>query len=623
MASTIRATKLETTQTSRPPCFYLPSLESEGDPINDTSGSLLFDSTGNLVITGRDQNNPVWSTNVSNPTLAKNSSAQLLDTGNLVLLDSNKVVVWQSFDHPTDTVLPYLRLGVDRKTGLNRFMTAWKSRDDPGLGEYSSKIDLNGSPQLFLYKGSDVLWRAGSWTGRGWTGVPDMTRNFIFNLNYVENEDEVYYSYSMRDASIFSMLVVNESGKLERLTWHENEHRWDLFYSAPKEQCDSYNLCGPNGNCDPSNAGMGLFDCSCLPGFEPKSASDWYLRDGSGGCVRKRGGHVCLNGEGFVKVARAKVPNTWTARVNKSILALKECELECFRNCTCNGYASADISHGDDGGGCVMWFGDLIDTRVFSSGGQDFYVRVDAVELEQYLKSQQSHGKKGKVAAIAASVTAALLLTFCLFCWFVVKKRKETREEQNLLFSPYNATSLEASSMGKHFDGSGTNAELPYFDLSIIVSATDNFSFANKLGEDFGMARIFGGDQIEDNTNRVVGTYGYMSPEYAMEGPFSIKSDVFSFGVLLLEIISGRKNSSYYKDNSVNLIGHPAFIFKGADSRPETSSSASLGAVSVNDVTMSAIQGGSSARPYMLFKVSGNHLLCRGAVDSAEGLKTT
>ncbi|KAI3887544.1 hypothetical protein MKW92_022658, partial [Papaver armeniacum] len=53
---------------------------------------------------------------------------------------------------------------------------------------------------------------------------------------------------------------------------------------------------------------------------------------------------------------------------------------------------------------------------------------------------------------------------------------------------------------------------------------------------DFGMARIFGGDQIIANTNRVVGTFGYMSPEYIMGGTFSEKSDVFSFGVLILEI---------------------------------------------------------------------------------------
>ncbi|KAL7213416.1 hypothetical protein ACSBR2_016022 [Camellia fascicularis] len=63
---------------------------------------------------------------------------------------------------------------------------------------------------------------------------------------------------------------------------------------------------------------------------------------------------------------------------------------------------------------------------------------------------------------------------------------------------------------------------------------------------DFGMARIFCGNQSESNTNRVVITYGYMAPEYAMEGLFSVKSDVFSFGVILLEIISGKKNSGFH-----------------------------------------------------------------------------
>ncbi|THG21868.1 hypothetical protein TEA_021208 [Camellia sinensis var. sinensis] len=60
------------------------------------------------------------------------------------------------------------------------------------------------------------------------------------------------------------------------------------------------------------------------------------------------------------------------------------------------------------------------------------------------------------------------------------------------------------------------------------------------------MARIFGEDQNTANTKRVVGTYGYMAPEYAMGGLFSVKSDVFSFGVILLEIISGKRNSGFY-----------------------------------------------------------------------------
>ncbi|XP_076920166.1 G-type lectin S-receptor-like serine/threonine-protein kinase B120 isoform X2 [Bidens hawaiensis] len=84
---------------------------------------------------------------------------------------------------------------------------------------------------------------------------------------------------------------------------------------------------------------------------------------------------------------------------------------------------------------------------------------------------------------------------------------------------------------------------------------------------DFGMARIFGGNQNEANTNRVVGTYGYMSPEYAMEGLFSVKSDVYSFGVLLLEIITGHRNNSFRSEDSTNLIRHAWKLWK--EGKPE------------------------------------------------------
>ncbi|XP_068322763.1 cysteine-rich receptor-like protein kinase 26 isoform X2 [Pyrus communis] len=62
---------------------------------------------------------------------------------------------------------------------------------------------------------------------------------------------------------------------------------------------------------------------------------------------------------------------------------------------------------------------------------------------------------------------------------------------------------------------------------------------------DFGMAQLFTMDQTQGDTKTIVGTYGYMAPEYAIHGRFSVKSDVFSFGVLVLEILSGRKITSF------------------------------------------------------------------------------
>ncbi|XP_062109357.1 G-type lectin S-receptor-like serine/threonine-protein kinase SD1-1 isoform X2 [Humulus lupulus] len=80
---------------------------------------------------------------------------------------------------------------------------------------------------------------------------------------------------------------------------------------------------------------------------------------------------------------------------------------------------------------------------------------------------------------------------------------------------------------------------------------------------DFGMARTFGGDQTEGVTNRVVGTFGYMAPEYAIDGQFSVKSDVFSFGILILEIVSGKRNKGFYNpSDNINLIGQAWNLWK-------------------------------------------------------------
>ncbi|KAH7662209.1 Non-specific serine/threonine protein kinase protein [Dioscorea alata] len=69
---------------------------------------------------------------------------------------------------------------------------------------------------------------------------------------------------------------------------------------------------------------------------------------------------------------------------------------------------------------------------------------------------------------------------------------------------------------------------------------------------DFGLARLFGCDQTGGTTSRVVGTFGYMAPEYVMRGQYSAKSDIFSYGVLVLEILTGRKNSNFLESEQAD-----------------------------------------------------------------------
>ncbi|XP_043688972.1 receptor-like serine/threonine-protein kinase SD1-8 isoform X2 [Telopea speciosissima] len=662
-------------------------------PIADASGVLKIAGDGNLALLNRSEA-VVWSTNASK---VENPVAQLLDSGNLVIRedkdDDPKNYLWQSFDHPTNTLLPGMKLGWNLRTGLDRFLNSWKSDSDPSTGKISFKIDHYGYPQAFLWNGKTIQYRSGPWNGLQFSAVPEMKPNNIFNFSFTSNADEVYYSFSLKNDSVVSRLIVSPSGMLQRFTWlaDGDSESWNLYWYAPKDQCDDYRMCGAYGICDANASPV----CQCPTGFEPRDLQNWNLRDGSGGCVRKTGFECQKGDDGFLMLQNMKVPDTSQVFVNES-MSLAECESACKSNCSCTAYANSKVTQG--GTGCLYWTGELIDLRVFPDGGQDLYVRVAASDLAKSQASDaNSRERKQLTIGLSVTVVGVLALAFIgCFLWKrktnggVLSRRTEervTREQsQDMQF-----VDLVVSSGREYSDECNKDdLELPLFDFTTIAIATDNFDEANKLGKggfgtvykghlegediavkrlsktsgqgiqefknevmliaklqhrnlvrllgccidseekmliyeymknrsldsilfdkgksssldwpkrfqiiggisrgllylhqdsrfriihrdlkasnilldgdmnpkisDFGMARIFGGDETEANTKRVVGTYGYMSPEYAMDGIFSVKSDVFSFGVLVLEIVSGKKNRGFYYVNSqLNLLAH-------------------------------------------------------------------
>ena len=195
-------------------------------PLNDTSGVLSINGKGNFVLHTQNQTTPIWSTNVSfSVSSTNNSVAKLLDIGNLVLVQQDSQhVTWQSFDYPTNTMLPFMKVGLDRRTGLNRFLTSWKSKDDPGIGNYSYQLVPTGYPQACLYMGRTLLWRVGSWTGLRWSGVPEMTSK-LFNVSFVNNQDETTIMYSissnLANPKVVPKTMVDESGIVQQSLWQE------------------------------------------------------------------------------------------------------------------------------------------------------------------------------------------------------------------------------------------------------------------------------------------------------------------------------------------------------------------------------------------------------------------
>ncbi|XXG55426.1 hypothetical protein AAC387_Pa03g3094 [Persea americana] len=316
----------------------------------------LGNSTGVLTIKGRnlvlldggrnnDNNITLWSTDVS--TISNYSSATLTDSGNLVLTDAYQRILWESFDHPTNTLVPGMKFGLNRRTGFNWNLTSWKSGDDPAPGDFSVGLDPQGVPQYYLRKGFDPIWRSGPWNGQRLSGVPIMNRDSVFSWRYVANDDEIYLMSSGNDTSITSRFVLEDSGLFRRLMWNDRNHRWNPMGVVSQDRCDRYANCGAYGSCDPNR----VDECECLRGFEPKTPSDWELRVWLGGCVRRRSLDCDGKGDGFLRLEHVKVPDTSRSRVEPG-LSLEGCKEECLKKCSCTAYASADITEG--GRGCLM-----------------------------------------------------------------------------------------------------------------------------------------------------------------------------------------------------------------------------------------------------------------------------
>ncbi|XP_062189159.1 cysteine-rich receptor-like protein kinase 6 [Phragmites australis] len=144
----------------------------------------------------------------------------------------------------------------------------------------------------------------------------------------------------------------------------------------------------------------------------------------------------------------------------------------------------------------------------------------------------------------------------------VVYEYMPNRSLDTILFDPEKSKDLDWGNRFKIICGIARGLQYVHEDSQLKIIHRD-LKASNVLLDldlnpkisDFGLARLFEEDQTRDVTNRVVGTFGYMAPEYAMRGHYSIKSDVFSFGVLVLEIITGRRNcGSYNSEESFDLL---------------------------------------------------------------------
>ncbi|KAF9672903.1 hypothetical protein SADUNF_Sadunf11G0092800 [Salix dunnii] len=300
--------------------------------------------------------------------------------------------------------------------------------------------------------------------------------------------DTINTTNSIKDGDNITSSAQN--GDIQRFAWITRTESWIIYHTANIDNCERYALCGANGICSIDNSPV----CNCLKGFVPNVLSEWEMMDWSSGCLRRT--PLNCSGDGFQRFSGVKLPETKTSWFNKS-MNLEECRNTCLKNCSCTAFSTLDIRNG--GSGCLLWFGDLIDIRIFVDNKPEIYVRMAASEIDNgggVKINAKSNVKKRIIVSIALST--GILFLLALF-WYIWKKKQQKKDRQfrilsNLtlvIFTVSNliiAVLLAGNFTGIFKRGSNNNPvkedlDLPLFCLDTLTLATNNFSADNKLGE--------------------------------------------------------------------------------------------------------------------------------------------
>ncbi|XP_015886462.1 G-type lectin S-receptor-like serine/threonine-protein kinase At1g61500 isoform X2 [Ziziphus jujuba] len=461
--------------------------------VTDSSASLTIGSNGNLnLVDGKKKS--FWTTDILVP--SNSSVAMLLDNGNFILKKDHisEEILWQSFDHPGDTLLPKVKLGFNTKTGETSVLTSWKSETDPSLGNFIVGIAPQTPPEAFIWiNGSTPHWRSGPWDKSKFVGIPEMGSSYLSTFKLEEDIEKgtTSYYFNSFNSSINLNMFISSEGVLKivnLMKYNESYARWNSW-EAPNSSCDAYGVCGHFAVCKTSESPI----CNCLKGFKPKSREEWSEGNWTGGCLRKTellckkniSSSASSGGkeDGFWKKSMVKLPDFYEyVQVDYA----DECHAWCQSNCSCLAYAFVNSI------GCLVWSKDLIDIQEFSFDGEDLFLRLAYSELVGRKQME-------KVIISLTVIGSSFILGAIFFFWYRWKtdqKRNimDTREHIDLIdMSDISRDTLESA---EPYDPS----EHAFFDFDDILVATNDFSMSNKLGQGgFGpvyKGKLHGGKEI-------------------------------------------------------------------------------------------------------------------------------
>ncbi|CAN1220406.1 G-type lectin S-receptor-like serine/threonine-protein kinase At4g03230 [Linum perenne] len=495
--------------------------------LQDKTGELCFTADGYLEV--RDQVSR-WSIPLYG---YDDYNLKLSDSGNLILTGGKSAVIWQSFDHPTDTFLPGMKMVPNMK------LTSWASSSDPSTGNYTFQLDQESSENrqefaIMIMNNSNVLWNSGG-------QIPQFVVELLTNSSPPSNYSKSRFWMGFDGSRIQFYQSIDSTAP----SWYEPVEMVGLSTSSQKTRRSS----------------LHFIILGCIGGVLLISRFAFailYIRKARRDRkARKDEENLALRIYDSEKRVKEFINSEHFGEDDKRDINVPFFDLDCVLAAT--DFFSFHNKLGQGGFGPVY--------KGKFPGGQEI-----AVKRLSSASTQGLEEFKNEVILIAKLQHKNLvrLLGYCV-----------ERNEKILLYEYMSNKSLDffifdrdrcmlldwkmrfniiimGIARGMLYLHHDSRLTIIHRDLK-----TSNILLDEEMNpriSDFGMARIMAEKETKANTVKVVGTYGYMSPEYALDGNFSIKSDVFSFGIVLLEILSGQRNTGFYKSNNVmSLLGHGKF----------------------------------------------------------------
>ncbi|KAI3734285.1 hypothetical protein L6452_13750 [Arctium lappa] len=553
---------------------------NQDNPIRQ-GATLNLTAAGELVLQDVD-GTKVWTTNTTGKSVV---GMNLTDVGNLLLFDVHNSVVWQSFDHPTDCLLPGQKLFQGQKLISSVSSTNWTK------GQYSLQVTDEGlfayvesnSPQLYRKFGVTV-----NDTNKGKTYIRFLNGNFSLFIrsaepNYTYGPDMMF---SLPKTSSAQYLKLMPDGHLQLFQWQDD---WTMVHDLltdPSGDCFYPLACGRNAVCSANQ------QCSCprsssprIDYFEPVNNQQPNL-----GCFEIT--HLTCNAtqdQVFIVLENIKY-STFTKDLET--VSMEACKQACLNNCSCKAALfryGLNASSGD----CSLP-SDLF--TITSLDIDELYYKASAFIKVQNVRSPR---RKNRVATILRPTIASIVVLVIVvsgFIMFIVHKQKQNveMEEEYLDQVPGMPTrfsyeelkvatkcfskKLGEGGFGSVFEGTledGSNIAVKclqgpaHVKKSFLaeVASIGSIHHVNlvtlkgfcalksqpllvyEFMSNGSLDRwIYHGNRehlVERNQTQVMtnmrGTPGYLAPEW-LSSVITEKVDVYSFGIVLLEIICGRKN---------------------------------------------------------------------------------